>query len=245
MFDDQNKKEPEDIFGGTDKSAPVNLPAGAPGVSSVSPAGIPQKSHIASQRPVQPQPRPPISGDLSANASNALRAGNVAGGLPLPTGERVMLEEPKKSWAKLLVLILAGIVAVAGIGGWVLFRGYFLKSQQVKPATEEQPAVGEQRETEGIFPEPETDAEQPEEIIPADTDGDGLTDDEELMIGTDPNNMDTDGDALLDRDEVKVYKTDPLDPDTDQDSYLDGEEVKNGYDPKGSGKLFEVPAPGE
>ena len=62
--------------------------------------------------------------------------------------------------------------------------------------------------------------------LPLDSDGDGLTDEEELRLGTDPNNPDTDGDGLLDGEEVHRYKTNPLDPDTDHDGLKDGEEVK-------------------
>ncbi len=58
-----------------------------------------------------------------------------------------------------------------------------------------------------------------------DSDGDGLTDAEELILGTDPHNPDTDGDGLTDGEEVKIYKTDPLNPDTDYDGLTDGEEV--------------------
>ncbi|MDP2991672.1 MAG: OmpA family protein [Kiritimatiellota bacterium] len=60
---------------------------------------------------------------------------------------------------------------------------------------------------------------------PIDSDGDGLTDQEELKLGTDPHNPDTDGDGLTDGEEVKVYKTDPLNPDTDYDALTDGNEV--------------------
>lgn len=229
MFDELNKKEPEDIFSGVEKIAPGNLPAGTPVVSSVSSVGIPQKPQVLQPRHVQsPQ---------SA----------------LPTGERVMLEEPKTSWVKLLVIIIVGVLVVASVGGWLLFRGYFLESQQnVKTTTgAEEQKKSETQGVQEVFPEPETEkgedviTEQPEEVIEViiDTDGDGLTDDEELMLGTDSSLFDTDGDQLSDKDEVKVYKTDPLNPDTDGDTYLDGEEVKNGYDPKGKGKLFEVPAP--
>jgi len=73
---------------------------------------------------------------------------------------------------------------------------------------------------------------------PVDSDKDGLDDVREQELGTDPNKMDTDNDGLTDGDEVLIWKTNPLNSDTDGDSYLDGEEVKNGYNPLGSGKLF-------
>ena len=72
-------------------------------------------------------------------------------------------------------------------------------------------------------------AEDPVAAAPVvlDSDGDGLTDWEELNVyHTDPNNPDTDGDGLLDGEEVKHYKTDPLNPDTDGDGLKDGEEVR-------------------
>ena len=59
-----------------------------------------------------------------------------------------------------------------------------------------------------------------------DTDGDGLTDGEEVMVyKTSPLLKDTDLDGLSDFDEVKKYKTDPLKADTDGDGLNDGEEV--------------------
>ena len=80
--------------------------------------------------------------------------------------------------------------------------------------------------------------EQPTE--PVDSDRDGITDEEEALYGTNPNGVDTDDDGLTDRDEVRVFKTDPNNPDTDGDTYSDGVEVRNGFDPKGSGKLLEI-----
>lgn len=76
---------------------------------------------------------------------------------------------------------------------------------------------------------------------PIDKDADGLDDEKESQAGTDPNNWDTDNDQLGDGDELLIWKTNPLNPDSDSDSYLDGLEVKNGYNPLGEGKLFEVP----
>jgi len=57
-----------------------------------------------------------------------------------------------------------------------------------------------------------------------DTDNDGLSDDFENSIGTDPNNPDTDGDGIPDGIEIYEYKTDPNDPDTDNDNIDDGAE---------------------
>ncbi|MBL8784540.1 MAG: tandem-95 repeat protein, partial [Deltaproteobacteria bacterium] len=72
-----------------------------------------------------------------------------------------------------------------------------------------------------------------------DRDGDGLGDDWEVVeTGTDPDNPDTDGDGLLDGDEVAGgndpfryeigIDTNPLDADTDDDGISDGDEVKGG-----------------
>ncbi|HKJ45986.1 MAG TPA: OmpA family protein [Balneolales bacterium] len=58
-----------------------------------------------------------------------------------------------------------------------------------------------------------------------DTDGDGLTDAQEIKLGTNPNKADTDGDGLTDGQEVNKYKTNPLVADTDGDGLNDGDEV--------------------
>lgn len=58
-----------------------------------------------------------------------------------------------------------------------------------------------------------------------DFDKDGLSNSQEEAIGTDPNNPDTDGDGLTDGEEVETYKTDPLKQDTDGDGLTDYDEV--------------------
>jgi len=92
----------------------------------------------------------------------------------------------------------------------------------------------------------------------SDSDGDGLLDDDELILGTDPGNPDTDGDGLLDGFEVEYgfdplsdtgeavvdtdsdgltnlleqhFGTSPLLSDTDGDGLLDGEEPPLFTDP--------------
>ena len=76
-----------------------------------------------------------------------------------------------------------------------------------------------------------------------DADNDGLNDDVEEAIGTDPDNPDTDGDGILDGQEVNVDGTDPLDDcdsiggtplpesDCDNDGLTNAEENDLGTDP--------------
>jgi len=73
-----------------------------------------------------------------------------------------------------------------------------------------------------------------------DSDADGLLDEEEKKLGTDPKKKDSDNDGLADFEEVNVYGTDPNDPDTDKDGVSDGDEVKRGRNPRGRGRLKDL-----
>jgi len=67
-------------------------------------------------------------------------------------------------------------------------------------------------------------------VLPAwsDTDGDGLTDEEESLWGTDPSCADTDGDGVSDADEIRKLGSSPLSRDTDGDGVPDAEEDRDG-----------------
>jgi hypothetical protein len=65
-----------------------------------------------------------------------------------------------------------------------------------------------------------------------DTDGDGLSDYEEINVyHTDPSKADTDGDGLRDDEEINVNHTDPNKADTDGDGFLDNYEILSGKSP--------------
>ena len=78
-----------------------------------------------------------------------------------------------------------------------------------------------------------------------DSDADGLSDEKEKSLGTNPNEKDTDHDNLGDYQEANVYGTDPNNPDTDNDGVSDGDEVKRGLNPRGKGKLRDLFIPHE
>lgn len=87
----------------------------------------------------------------------------------------------------------------------------------------------------GSAPEPAPET-PPQDATPPpargqDSDEDGLSDDDEVLVtGTDANNPDSDNDGLVDGVEV-ANRMNPLDPDMDRDGVSDGEEVNQGTDP--------------
>lgn len=77
-----------------------------------------------------------------------------------------------------------------------------------------------------------------------DSDADGLADQEEINLGTNPLKADSDHDGVNDCAEINIYGTDPLNPDTDGDGVKDGDEIKHNRNPKGPGLLADLFIPG-
>ncbi|MFA6423658.1 MAG: hypothetical protein WCW17_04420 [Patescibacteria group bacterium] len=216
MFD----KEPEDMFAGVEptKQEPLR-PAGA-----LSPTV------------------PGMPGGAASVGATPEEVGEEAGG----TGKKRFF----------LVLAAVILIIILGGGGYFVWRQFSSAPEETgtqTPATSNQnanlPSVNVPAEIEPIVNE--TPAEVPSEVLETapvvptpeevDSDGDGLTNVEEVAPGTDTTKADTDDDGLTDGEEINLYFTDPLNLDTDGDGYSDGSEVQNGYNPKGPGKLLEQP----
>ena len=73
-----------------------------------------------------------------------------------------------------------------------------------------------------------------------DTDLDGLTNLQEIQLGTDLTKADTDSDGLTDAEECGVYMTNPLSGDSDSDGAWDGLEIDLGTDPLAANDSFTV-----
>lgn len=223
MFDEsQNKKEPEDIFSGTDPQPSQGMP----------PQNLPPADPAAPQggQAMDAVPTMPPSGDGS--------------------NKKLVVV------AIVVVVIVITLIAVL-VGLWVVRRG---QAPETAPAPSVQDVI-EAADTSGDG-EAEEDAEAMEldedledladdsvsPVIPAqpvDTDADGLTDEEELLLGTSVTLPDTDNDGLNDSEEVRVWNTNPLVADTDGDGFSDGDEVNNGYDPtQVGGVLLDINQPG-
>lgn len=159
--------------------------------------------------------------------------------------ENAESEESGHQTRKIFILIIViAVLVLLGAGSFWAYKT-FIEDRMSQVIKEEEQTTGQPGDLEV---EPTEDSQKTEtpvapesavEQLP-DSDQDGLSDEEERALGTNINNVDSDGDNLFDREEVKVYKTDPLNPDTDNDGYLDGEEVRTGFNPKGAGKLFEI-----
>lgn len=147
----------------------------------------------------------------------------------------------------LVVVIVLALVAGAAYAAYQVMVRQPADGSVVNSVSDDGVVTSDDEEDEAaeVIDTPKEEEKKPERENKGtflDSDGDGLTNAEELEAGTLSNNPDTDGDGLGDREEVKVYETDPREADTDDDSFLDGQEVAGGYNPNGDGRLFNVPS---
>ncbi len=241
MFDDQQNAggvpgnlpmEPVDMFAGTEKDlGGEDLPPEIPQTPNALSAGLLKKK------------------DSSASDMNNAAPATVSGSM-------YEMKQPVLGKILLLVFLVAALGGL-GFGGWYFYNKF---------TAAKSPAVTETKNTNitPVVTEPVVENNQPNEPVTnstvsssevsasmnndkilfgesVDSDHDGLDDVREKQLGTDSRKADSDSDGLNDGDEVIIWKTNPLNSDTDGDTYADGSEVFHGYNPLGSGKLFNVP----
>lgn len=253
MFEDLEKKEykGENNQQGEAKEQPDSGPR----------AGAPEKE-AGLERPAQPQTDQGQVEDMFAGAEDPVREKPEALQPKSGSGGSAPNEPPSSSSAQkifVMLLLFLGLALVAA-GAYFSYQAFWQPETvqetgsagngESQKSGEDEPDVdsGDERVDQGDEKSSEKELEENSKSGPKDntsaqdkdTDGDGLTDEEEVELGTNPNKIDTDEDGLFDREEVKVYGTDPLNPDTDGDGYSDGEEVDSGYNPKGEGKLYDL-----
>lgn len=183
---------------------------------------------MANQLNNKPEPEDIFAGTDTSAARPAAEKQSREKFAPLPTKLPEMPEKPKSfRWLIILVIIIF-VIIIAGI---IVFTSGIFNKGNVSNLNKETVNT----------PEVNVNVVAPANLVnyPPDSDKDGLSDEEEKSLGTDPNKADTDSDGLFDREEVKVYKTDPQKADTDGDGHSDGDEVKSGYNPLGEGKLLD------
>jgi len=230
--------EPEDIFsqidGGEDVAPTVDLP---PAGSATPPEEISQ--------PVSP---PEVMSRPSAREAGILQPPTKQIAEP-PISQMSPARGPVLSQGLMIVVISLVALAIVGGGGWWVYHSFISPPKDFFPQTEVNVdnSVPVETSVENNSSSTQNNNTTPEQVDNSvlfgeqvDSDDDQLSDDKERELGTDPNNWDSDADGLGDGDEALVWKTNPLNPDTDGDTYLDGAEVKNGYNPLGPGKLFNV-----
>ncbi len=254
--------EPEDMLAGIDKTeAPAPMTAPLAGVSALEVGALKRKDKapastqdFSSAKPVESQTPAPVPAPADSQRPEFVQTAVEPADNPdqTPAPEMYKIKEPALTRGLVMTIIIVVAVVILGGGGWWLYNSFIADSGSDFTVSEFDATV---EDLSPIVTEPDIKPFVPveenlsadiidEQVLfgePIDTDGDGLDDNREFDLGTDPNNWDSDGDELGDGDEVIIWKTDPLNPDSDGDTYLDGQEVKSGYNPAGPGKIFEPP----
>lgn len=220
-------EEPKDLF--EEGGVPANLPVGG---------GVPP-SVPAPTMPTAPPAAAPVRAVPAPAPAPASQTPMMVAPTPPPTMKAM---RPQGSGAGKIVLVVIAVLVILGVAAALTYILLTRKPAESIEATDPE-AVLEEEEVAAPISKPQPVVKPTPEATPivVDSDGDGLSDAQEIEIGTDPDEVDTDNDELGDREEVVVYGTNPLEEDTDGDGYPDGSEVRNGYNPNGSGRLFQVP----
>lgn len=221
------KSPVEDILADTEKNTITNLDSSPATVPPIPLKETPQVPTM--ERPaLKPMERPIVTNNKPEN--------------------NFIQRQPQKNSQAPFVIILVLIILILGATGFFAYQYFNKKSQSNKSNTApNQNLQNLLNDLKKASPEAsattntEKDNNSSTQINTfKDSDNDGLTDDKEIELGTNPNAPDTDNDGLTDLQEIEIYHSNPTLKDTDGDGYNDGAEVQNGYDPilPGNAKLI-------
>lgn len=245
MFDDQQNAngvpgnlpmEPVDMFAGTEKDLSGDeMPSEIPQIPNALSAGLLKKKDA-------------VTSNIDINNTT----------VPVLASTNTMYEMKQPFLGKILLsVLLLAVLGGIGFGGWYFYKKFTNtktvvvvpvvsttnSDTQIPSAPVDNTPV--QTVSSSVNSGEVTASMNNDKILfgeSVDSDNDGLDDVREKQLGTDSKKADTDADGLNDGDEVIIWKTSPLNLDTDGDTYTDGSEVFHGYNPLGTGKLFNVPS---
>jgi hypothetical protein len=264
MFEDNKQQggvpndlptEPADIFAGVeDNKQPGLVPTDNGDVTpdTKQPDDALSAGHLQPKTAAQPSPQP--ADPVAVMVDPSSKAGS------LNQVAQYKMKEPILGKIIFIVLFVV-IVGALLLGGWFVYAKILNKDKTIKTletvTTTIKAGFNKEDSDYGMVNNPVNanvgfntnttevvDQQKNDTILfgePVDTDSDGLDDIREKQLGTDITKKDTDLDGLSDGDEVLIWKTKPLIKDTDGDGYIDGVEIKNGYNPLGPGKLYNIP----
>ena len=180
------------------------------------------------------QPEPAFK-PASATTKSPAGAKPPSSGPQTPQPEVMEQSVEKLERRSLLMKIIVTVLIIVGLAGLTI-GGYYVYKNWIQGSNSKTSAE-QQQEKEKAQEKVQQEAQNKN----ADKDNDGMPDEWEKQHGLNADDssdarQDKDNDGLSNADEYK-YGTNANDPDTDDDGYKDGAEVKNGYNPKGSGKL--------
>jgi len=184
----------------------------------------PNAPNVSGGRPDKQNQTAPAQGRSSETLARGLptqqKPIHAAAKPPLPT--KSLTPKPSQHHKKYFIIGLISLIAIAA-GYWV----WRINTEPIVPGQ-----LGGQ--------EQDVTLERSDRV--SDSGGDSITPTESGFQNDsiDLSVLDSDGDGLTDADEVNIYGTDPNNPDTDGDTYPDGVEIANGYNPLGPGKLVSL-----
>lgn len=114
---------------------------------------------------------------------------------------------------QLYLIIGSTVLVLSAIVGLVIFLRMRATSDLLPSSSTRIPSPPTSTDTGIVVDELDQKMGKEQSILdarPADSDADGLTDEEESSLGTDPQLSDTDGDGYTDYEEVKLLQSDPL-----------------------------------